>query len=148
MAKLLYQGHGSFRLESNIGTMFYIDPYAGAGYDLPADFILVTHEHGDHNHVELPAKKHDTRILRAEDFLKYGSYHSEMLKDAKVTAVPAYNRNHSSEKCVGFIVFIDGITLYFAGDTSKTDAMEGYVKDLKPDYAFLPTDGIYNMNAK
>ena len=48
MAKLYYQGHGSFRLTSQNGTVLYVDPYAGDGYLLPADYILVTHEHGDH----------------------------------------------------------------------------------------------------
>ena len=27
MAKLLYQGHGSFRLVSEKGTVVYVDPY-------------------------------------------------------------------------------------------------------------------------
>ena len=42
MAKLLYQGHGSMRLISEGGTVVYIDPFAGEGYDRPADLILVT----------------------------------------------------------------------------------------------------------
>jgi hypothetical protein len=40
MAKLLYQGHASFRLESNFGVVIYVDPFAGKGYDLPGDIIL------------------------------------------------------------------------------------------------------------
>ena len=49
MAHLLYQGHGSFRLETDAGRIIYVDPFAGQGYDLPADLILVTHDHYDHN---------------------------------------------------------------------------------------------------
>ena len=49
MADFLYQGHGSFRLVSDAGCVIYIDPFAGEGYDLPADLVLVSHEHGDHN---------------------------------------------------------------------------------------------------
>ena len=37
MPKLFYQGHGSFRLTANDGRMVYVDPFAGSGYDLPAD---------------------------------------------------------------------------------------------------------------
>jgi len=37
MAKLLFQGHGSFRITADDGRVIYVDPYAGEGYDLPAD---------------------------------------------------------------------------------------------------------------
>ena len=49
MPKLLYQGHGSFRLTASDGTVIFIDPFIGTGYDLPADVILVSHQHDDHN---------------------------------------------------------------------------------------------------
>ena len=38
MAEILYQGHGSFRLTTSEGSVIYIDPYAGEGYDRPADW--------------------------------------------------------------------------------------------------------------
>ena len=56
MAELLYQGHGSLRFQTNKGTVIYLDPYAGEGYNLPADLVLVTHGHHDHNVITLPAK--------------------------------------------------------------------------------------------
>ena len=57
MATLLYQGHGSLRVTTDRGNVIYIDPFAGAGYDAPADLILVTHQHPDHNRTELPARQ-------------------------------------------------------------------------------------------
>jgi rhodanese-related sulfurtransferase len=69
MPKLFYQGHGSYRITAGDGTVIYIDPYAGDGYDVPADIILVTHQHGDHNQVQLCAQKPDCRIItNAEAF--------------------------------------------------------------------------------
>ena len=53
MGKLFYQGHGSYRLVSDQGIVIYVDPFAGAGYDLPADIVLITHEHPDHNNLSL-----------------------------------------------------------------------------------------------
>ncbi len=57
MSKLLFQGHGSYRIITNEGIVIYVDPFIGDGYNVPADIILVTHEHNDHNHVELPEKR-------------------------------------------------------------------------------------------
>jgi len=48
MATMYYQGHGSYRFTLGDGRVVYVDPFAGDGYDVPADLILVTHGHGDH----------------------------------------------------------------------------------------------------
>ena len=40
MPKLLYQGHGSFRLTADDGRVIYVDPYAGEGYDAPNKLII------------------------------------------------------------------------------------------------------------
>ena len=44
---LLYMGQASIRIVTGQGKVIYIDPYAGDAYDLPADLILVTHDHSD-----------------------------------------------------------------------------------------------------
>src|SRR5690242_3423747 len=102
MAQLLYQGHGSYRIVTQNGTMIYIDPYAGEGYDRPADLILITHEHSDHNKVSIVAKKPDTRVVRAADMLKDGIYGHLEIDGVKIEAVEAYNRNHKKSECVGY----------------------------------------------
>ena len=48
---LYYQGHASLRITTAEGKVIYVDPYSGDGYDVPADLILVTHRHDDHNAV-------------------------------------------------------------------------------------------------
>lgn len=148
MAELLYQGHGSFRLTTDEKKVIYIDPFAGTGYDPPADLILVSHEHRDHNMTELVAKKENTVILRSGDFLKDGRYLEVDICGVVIKGVPAYNKNHPIDKCVGFVIKADGLSLYFAGDTSTTGAMKDILPAMKIDYAFLPTDGIYNMGVK
>lgn len=146
MAKLLYQGHASFRIVSEDGTVIYIDPYVGQGYDLPADLILVTHEHSDHNKVPIVPKKQGARVIRASDALKGGNYAAFQIGGVKIEAVEAFNRNHRKDECVGYILTVDGVTLYHAGDTSQT----GRMKELAAralDWALLPVDGVYNMDA-
>jgi L-ascorbate metabolism protein UlaG (beta-lactamase superfamily) len=147
MAKLLYQGHASCRLTTDAGVVVYVDPFAGTGYDVPADFILVSHEHGDHNQVTLPAKKEDCVIVRSTDVFKDGTYRTGGMKGVVITGFPAENKNHKRGECVGFILELDGRTLYFAGDTSRVPEMRR-LKALSLDYALLPTDGFYNMDEK
>jgi len=144
MAQLYYQGHGSYRITGKNGMVVYIDPYAGGGYDLPADLILVSHEHGDHNNVTLVKQKQGCRILRAADLLKNGRYATLAVGDIKIEAVEAYNRNHKKDESVGFILTIDGSSIYAAGDTSETGQMKTFAaRSLF--LALLPIDGVYNM---
>lgn len=144
MAKLLFIGHGSFRLTTNSNTVVYIDPFYPGDYSLDADLALVTHEHFDHNRVDLVSLKNGGAVMRAEDFICGKEYKTVTYKDLTIEAVPAYNKNHRSG-CVGYVVTVDGLKLYFAGDTSKTEHMSTLSGI---DYAFLPTDGIYNMDAE
>ena len=147
MAKLLYQGHGSLRLTSNNGTVVYIDPYIGDGYDKPADLILVTHQHHDHNQIDLPAHADGCEIIQNMDALQGGEYRKFTVKDINIEATEAYNKNHRKEECVGYLVSVDGLLIYFAGDTAQTKQMET-LADRQVDYAFLPIDGIFTMNIK
>lgn len=144
MATMLFQGHASYRLESESGVVVYVDPFAGENYDIPADLILVTHEHPDHNQIEKVPKKESTKIYRAADMLQNGVYRTVHEFGIEVQAVPAYNKMHKKEECVGYVVLIDGIKMYLAGDTSKTDYMTELAKE-NLDYAVLPTDGFFNM---
>ena len=68
--KLLYQGHASFRLIAKNGTVIYIDPAYGEGYDLPADIILVTHGHNDHNKVNLVTQKKGCTVITNDEAQK------------------------------------------------------------------------------
>lgn len=147
MAKMLYQGHGSYRLSCAGGRTIYIDPYAGEGYDVPADLILVTHEHYDHNEVGKMPHAPGCRVIRAADALRGGKYGSFDLGYVKLRAVEAYNKNHPRGECVGFVIETDGVKLYAAGDTSMTEDMRGLLPGMGLDYAVFPGDGVYNMDA-
>lgn len=146
MAKLLYQGHGSFRIVTGAGTVIYIDPYAGEGYDLPADIILVTHQHYDHNRTDLPPHAEGCRVYQSSDAQPLpGDYRREVIKGLPVEATEAYNDHHPKDECVGYIIEADGRKCYFAGDTSMTAEMRE-LGSRGLDWAFLPCDGIYNMD--
>ena len=147
MTKLLYQGHGSYRLTSKDGVVVYVDPYAGDGYDVPADLVLETHQHSDHNKINLVTKKEDCVVITNVEALEGGKHNSFSINGIEIQAVEASNRNHDPKVCVGYIITIDGIKLYAAGDTSKTSQMETF-SNMEFDYALLPCDGVYNMGVE
>ncbi|MCL1808558.1 MAG: MBL fold metallo-hydrolase [Clostridiales bacterium] len=144
MPKLLFQGHGSYRLTADDGRVAYVDPYKGKGYDKPADLILVTHQHSDHNRIDLCAKKPDCRIITNEEALAGGKHNSFDIDGILVQAVEAKNKNHDPKLCVGYIITLDGVKIYASGDTSLTKQMETFA-GLELDYALFPGDGIFNM---
>jgi L-ascorbate metabolism protein UlaG (beta-lactamase superfamily) len=146
MPKLLYQGHGSFRLTSSDGIVVFIDPFIGTGYDLPADLVLVSHQHDDHNQLNLITQNPGCVVITEVDALDDGKHNTFSVKGIGIEAVEAgYNTGHSPDDSVGYILAIDGLTLYFSGDTSKTPQMAEFAAR-KIDYAFLCADGFYNMN--
>ncbi|HHV32971.1 MBL fold metallo-hydrolase [Caproiciproducens sp. LBM24188] len=146
MAELFYQGHASFRITTDSGCVIYVDPYAGKGYDEPADLVLVSHEHFDHNNIKLVKLKKNGKIYRSSDLLVNGEYRSVEFNGVQIQATPACNKNHPIEQCVGFLITADQRTIYAAGDTSKTSYMSEKLANIAIDYALLPTDGVYNMN--
>ena len=148
MSKLLYQGHGSLRIVTTEGKVIYIDPYAGDGYNLPADLILVSHGHADHTAVDLIRNRaDDCRIIQYTDALVKGEYKTYDLGYATVEAVQAgNNKNHDINVCVGWLITLsDGITIYATGDTSTTNQMTE-LAERNIDYAFFCCDGKYNMD--
>ena len=144
MPKLLYQGHGSYRLTADDGRVIYVDPYRGKGYDAPADIILVTHQHHDHNKIHRCAQEPNCRVITNAEALAGGAHNSFYIDGIAIRAVEAGNWRHDPKECVGYIITLDGVTIYASGDTSKTTQMALFAA-LKLDYALFPGDGVFNM---
>ena len=145
MSKLLYQGHGSYRITTNDNFVIYVDPYAGEGYDVPADMIIVTHGHHDHNKIELVPQKADCKVITHVEALAGGKHNTFRVGEIVVEAVMAGNVKHNPVECVGYILTFDGISVYCSGDTAKTEQMKSFAQR-KLDYALFPLDGIYTMD--
>ena len=145
--QLLYQGHGSYRITTADSRVIYIDPYAGEGYDKPADILLVSHQHDDHRQIQLVTQKPGCTVITNVEALAGGKHNTFDVGGIVIEAVEAGNVNHNPKECVGFMVTVDDIKIYFAADTSKTKSMESFAAR-KLDYALLPIDGYYNMDAK
>ena len=146
--RLLYQGHASLRIVTREGRVIYVDPYAGEGYDLTADLILVSHGHPDHSAVELiQNRSEDCRVITNTDALVDGEYRTYDLGWATIEAVQAgNNKNHDINVCVGWLITLsDGVSVYATGDTSTTEQM-AELADRDIHYAFFVCDGRFNMD--
>ena len=146
-SRLLYLGQASLRITTPEGRVIYIDPYAPGDYSAPADLILVTHDHYDHNNVDMVSERNeDCQIITQNEALKDGTHQTFDLVYATVEAVEAGNNpNHSITECVGYVITLsDGCRIYISGDTSTTEQM-AKMADMNIDFAFLCCDGQYNM---
>lgn len=154
-AKIEWLGHATFKLKLD-NLVIYVDPFKVSGGE-KADIILITHDHYDHcDQGSVNAlMKPETVIVAPESCssklqdvrtIKQGE--SITVKDVGIRAVPAYNIGksyHPMGTGVGFIVNLDGKTIYHAGDTDKIPEME----DLgRIDVALLPVGGTYTMDAE
>lgn len=144
MAKLFYQGHASLRITTNSGKVIFVDPFAGEGYSVPADLVLVTHDHYDHNALNLINHKESTIVITNKEALSNGTYYDFDYYGVHIQAVPACNKNHPIDQCVGYLLTVDGVLLYIAGDTDYVPYMDEIGK-MGVDYCFLPIDGVFNM---
>lgn len=154
--------HSSIRI--NKEKTIYIDPFKIDRNYNDADIIFITHDHYDHYSEEDIDKviNENTVIVIPEELLtkvlKKGINKNAiitvepnqkyMVQGIKFETVPAYNTNktfHPKENAwVGYVIEINEIKYYIAGDTDITEEN----KKVKCDVAFVPVGGTYTMDFK
>lgn len=161
LGRLHWLGHDSFRLDGP--PVIYFDPWKLSG-DLPvADLVLVSHEHQDHCSPDDVAKvsgpntvivcnKGSADKLPAAQTVAPGDRIT--VAGVEVEAVRAYNIDKfrspgvpfhpKKADHVGYIVTVDGVRIYHAGDTDPIPEMA----DLDCDVALLPVSGKYVMTVE
>ena len=155
--------HASIQIEYD-GMFFYFDPVTGLKPQtdfttMPrANYIFITHEHADHfdrmaltqlvstntvvfSNPNVGQKYRQARVMNNGDKVTFGN-------DMSLKAVPAYNTTPGREKFHpkgrdnGYILTLDGLRIYVAGDTEDITEMQD-LKDI--DVAFLPCNQPYTM---
>jgi len=153
--KMVWLGHDCFRIDAE--KTIYFDPYE-ISPGPKADLILISHEHFDHcspedvSKIQGPGTVIITDKTSAEkltgDVRIVAPGESMSLEGIKIEVVPSYNRDkdfHPKQKAwLGFIVEVEGVRIYHAGDTDFIPEMN----DLKVDIALLPVSGTYVMTAE
>ncbi|MFN3384396.1 MAG: MBL fold metallo-hydrolase [Archaeoglobaceae archaeon] len=151
--EITYLKHAGFKIKGS--RVLYIDPYEIPEGLEKADLILVTHDHFDHLDVKAIKRlsKSDTTLVTPKgcfvegyDSCSLDEREERVVKDVKIKTVPAYNVNKPFHKKggVGYIIEIDGVRIYHAGDTDRIPEM----KNIEVDVALLPIGGTYTMNLK
>lgn len=158
---LHWLGHASFRLDA--AKVIYFDPWKLEPGAKKAGIIFISHEHFDHFSPDdikqistqdsvivtdisvgrlLAGKK-----IKCKEIKSLSPGDNTEAGGIKIAAVASYNTNKQfhtrNSKKLGFIVSIDGIRIYHAGDTDRITEMDGYLCDI----ALLPVSGTYVMNA-
>ena len=154
--------HSSIRI--NKGKVIYFDPFKIDKNYNDADLIFITHDHYDHySETDIDKVIKDDTILVVpkgllEKLLKRGYKKDNIItvepeeigivEDIRFETIPAYNTNksfHPKENgWVGYIIELDGVRYYIAGDTDITEEN----KNVKCDVAFIPVGGTYTMDFK
>lgn len=174
--KITYIGHSGFLAETQ-NVNFLFDYYSGEIPSMPAEkplYVLVSHKHADHFNPEifqLEEQYPHIKFLLSYD-IKVTPYQLEKWKvskgaEEKITTIKAHENYElndcalttlkSTDSGVAFLVFVNGQTIYHAGDLNwwcwegdtKQEANNmtanfkneiGRLENLFIDVAFLPID--------
>jgi L-ascorbate metabolism protein UlaG (beta-lactamase superfamily) len=150
-----WQGHSLFEVTSTKGTRLVIDPHNIPEYNvkkMKADLIFVTHQHDDHNQVEMVENYDKAKIF--EGIVIKGKRQvfnpiKDTFKDFKFRTVKAFHDNEEGAKRgpMGMFVFeVDGFKFAHLGDLGH-ELTEQQVKEIGPvDFLMIPVGGIYTIN--
>ncbi len=154
--------HSSIKIKKD--KTIYIDPFRINEVTHDADYIFITHSHYDHFSTQdiLKVAKIDTIFITVPEtkssFDLMGVPDNQVIlvepnneyeiENIKFKTVQSYNINkkfHPKEnKWVGYIIKMDNVEYYIAGDTDNIEELE----NIKCNVAFLPIGGTYTMDCK
>ncbi|MFH1146718.1 MAG: MBL fold metallo-hydrolase [Pseudomonadota bacterium] len=154
---LFWLGHDSFLLMT-AGRAVYFDPFQLSENLPPAELILISHEHFDHCSPEDVGKIRRGKTAIVTDRAAAAKLKGNItivqpgqqitIEGISIETVPSYNTDKKfhpvSAAWLGFIVTVNGVRVYHAGDTDFIPEM----KDIRTDIALLPVSGTYVMTAE
>lgn len=170
--KITFYGHASLGIEVN-GKHIIVDPYISANpkaahidiNTLQADFILLTHAHGDHIlDVEAIASRTNGVIVSNAEIAGYyankgfqshpmnhgGSWNFDFGKLKYVNAIHSSSfpdGSYGGNPC-GFVIEGEHKNIYIAGDTALTMDMKLIPLRTKLDLAILPIGDNFTMDVE
>ena len=171
MVKVRFLGHAAFEIAGS--KRILIDPFltgnpkaAAKPEELEADLILITHAHGDHiGDAVAIAQRTGAKIVAMYDIANYlvensrgittigMNYGPTEVDGVKIVQVPAWHSSSDGKynigNACGYIVELDGVKVYHAGDTFVFKDMELFAELYGPiDLALLPIGGHFTMGPR
>ena len=164
--KIIWLGHSALKMAGS--RTIYVDPFLTGNpkaslqvQDIDrADIVVVSHDHGDHlgdsfticqrTGATLVAL-HEIAVAAQERKLKaegMGIGGTISVAGVDISLVPAFHSAGMGGTAAGIVITMDNRTIYHAGDTGLTLEMQLVGEMYRPDIAFLPIDGRYNMTPR
>ena len=159
--RITVNAHSSVRIAAG-EKVVYVDPFMRKTETRDADLVFLTHDHFDHFSPEDLQKvwKPETVLVlppstagAGEALLRGHAVRTVVPGETGVVAglpfetVPAYNPHKPfhprANGWVGYILTVDGLRVYIAGDTDATPEAAA----VRCDVALLPIGGKYTMDA-
>jgi len=166
--EIKWLGHASFLIKNH--KVIYIDPFNIKENSEKADIILITHSHYDHCSVadiKNIIKEGTKIVLTADSQSKITRFETPIdiqivepnreltFGDVKISTIPAYNIDKTfhpkEEGWVGYVIKMNDLLIYHAGDTDFIPEMQKLTGHKQPDKKFialLPVGGRYTMTAE
>lgn len=159
-------GHASFSITDfiNGNRIYFLDPFDLKVVKEKADIIFITHLHYDHCSPDDVEKilKSETVVVSVPGCMDKMNLPNKLIatkpgmdfsvNGIRVKTVPAYNvkperlnYHPKANSWVGYIIFVNGKSIYHAGDTDFIPEMEGLAQE-KLTVAMLPIGGTYTMD--
>ncbi|MNS01505.1 metal-dependent hydrolase [compost metagenome] len=170
--KITFYGHASLGIEVN-GKHILVDPYISANpqashidvHSLKADFILLTHAHGDHIlDVEAIAGRTKAVIVSNAEIAGYyadkgftshpmnhgGSWNFDFGKVKYVSAIhsSSFPDGSNGGNPGGFVIESEHKNIYISGDTALTMDMKLIPMRTKLDLAIFPIGDNFTMDVE
>jgi len=145
VVKITWHGHACFQITASNGKTIVIDPHDGYSIGLKpprvkADIILVTHDHFDHNAVEV-VKKPDSIIIK--EYVGEKEVNGIKIKGVKVYHDKSKGRFRG--EVIAYKVLVNDIAVVHLGDLGHV-LEEHQVTLLKPvDVLLVPVGGTYTI---
>ncbi|MFA5331593.1 MAG: metal-dependent hydrolase [Methanoregula sp.] len=159
--QLTWLGHACVLLSGTKKVL--IDPFIreGSVASTDPDIVAVTHGHSDHLGEAVALKKKTVAISEIAHYLMAHGVPAESMniggtmtvEGVRFTMTPALHSSRIEETdnhdnagtAAGFIIMIDGVSVYHAGDTGLFSDMKLIGELYHPDIALLPIGGRYTM---
>mgnify|MGYP000932158102 FL=1 len=158
--RLTWLGHACFCLEGS--QTILIDPFVSKD-SLPVepDIVAITHAHADHLGIAVDLSKKTVAINEVAKYLRSKGVPAEPMNiggsitvdGVRFTMTPALHSSWLEDEgmgfyggvAAGFVIAMDGTSVYHAGDTALFSDMQ-LIRDLyRPDVALLPVGGRFTM---